>query len=166
MMGIQPGPTLVIDHTALAFQMILTMALSVIIAAIICYFGAPFMVKVTQMSPHLLFGILLPLILLGAYVGREYDLDIVVIGITSILGLCIKRFGFSAPSIILGFVMGDLLERYLVRSLDMFGARLFWSSPTAVVLTAVIIICIFWSPIQSMLKRLRGGRKGAMEAKA
>jgi putative tricarboxylic transport membrane protein len=140
-------------------------ALSVIIAAVICYFGAPLMVKITQVSPHILFGLLLPLILLGDYVGRQYDLDIIVIGATSILGLCIKRFGFSAPSIILGFVMGDLLERFLVRSLDMFGARLFWSSPTAIALTALIIVCIFWSPLKSLFGRIRGG-KGPMEAEA
>jgi TctA family transporter len=37
MMGVQPGPTLVIEHTALAYQMILTMGLGVLIAAVICY---------------------------------------------------------------------------------------------------------------------------------
>ena len=39
MMGIQPGPTLVIEHTALAFQMILTMGLGVTIAAVICFWA-------------------------------------------------------------------------------------------------------------------------------
>ncbi len=161
MMGIQPGPTLVIEHTALAFQMILTMGLSVLIGAVICYFGAPFMVRITQVSPHMLFAVLMPIIVLGAYVTREFGVDIIVIGITSLLGLSIKRFGFSAPSIILGFVMGNLFERFLVRSLDLYGVGLFWSSPTALVLSSIIVISIFWSPIKSQIERMRGGKVAA-----
>jgi TctA family transporter len=162
MMGIQPGPTLVIEHTALAFQMILTFGVGIIIAAIVCYLGAPFMVKITRVSPHILFGILMPLILLGAYVGREFAVDIVVIGLTSFLGLCIKRFGFSAPSLILGFVMGGLLERFLVRSLDLYGAELFWSSIPSTVITAIIVIAIFWGPVKSLFAKVRG-EKPAVE---
>ena len=105
------------------------------------------MVKITRVSPHILFVILMPIIVLGAYVAREYAVDIIFIGITSLIGLCLKRFGFSAPAIILGFVMGNLLERTLVRSLDLHGVGLFWSSPTAIVLTAIILIAIFWGPI-------------------
>jgi TctA family transporter len=165
MMGIQPGPTLVIEHTALAFQMILTMALGVTIAAVICFFGAPLMVKITRVSPHMLFGVLMPIIVLGAYVAREFAVDIVFIGITSLIGLCLKRFGFSAPAIVLGFVLGNLFERTLLRSIDLHGVKLFWSSPTAMVLTTIILIAIFWGPIQSLRGRIRG-KKAAGEGKA
>jgi len=165
MMGVQPGPTLVIEHTALAFQMIMTMALSVLIGAVICYFGAPLMVKITRVSPHYLFAFLSPLIVLGAYVAREFNVDIIVIGLTSLLGLCIKRFGFSAPSIILGFVMGNLFERFLIRAVDLYGPGLFWSSPISIVLTAIIVIAIFWEPIKSLIGRMRGG-KAAVEGGA
>jgi putative tricarboxylic transport membrane protein len=165
MMGIQPGPTLVIEHTALAFQMILTMGLGVTIAAVVCFFGAPLMVRITRVSPHMLFGVLMPIIVLGAYVAREYAVDIIFIGITSFIGLCLKRFGFSAPSIVLGFVLGNLFERTLIRSVDLHGVTLFWSSPTAIVLTAIILIAIFWRPIQSLMGRIRG-KKAAGEGKA
>jgi putative tricarboxylic transport membrane protein len=165
MMGIQPGPTLVIEHTALAFQMILTMALGVTIAAVICFFGAPLMVKITRVSPHMLFGVLMPIIVLGAYVSREFAVDIIFIGITSLLGLCLKRFGFSAPAIVLGFVLGNLFERTLLRSIDLHGVRLFWSSPTAMVLIVIILIAIFWGPIQSLMRRNRG-KKAAGKGQA
>ena len=165
MMGIQPGPTLVIEHTALAFQMILTMALGVTIAAVICFLGAPMMVKITRVSPQIIFVVLMPIIVLGAYVAREFAVDIIFIGITSLLGLCLKRFGFSAPAIILGFVLGNLMERTLLRSIALHGVALFWSSPTAMVLTAIILIAIFWGPIQSLIARIRG-KKAAGEGQA
>jgi TctA family transporter len=165
MMGIQPGPKLVIEHTALAFQMILTMGLGVLIAAVVCYLGAPFMAKITQVPPHSLFAYLIPIILFGAYVTREYSIDIIVIGIAGLLGLCVKRFGFSAPSLILGFAMGDLFELYLVRSIDLFQWGFLWSSPAAIVLTAIILIAIFWGSIKSLIGRVRGG-KVAVEGQA
>jgi len=158
MMGVVPGPTLVLDHTALSFQMILTMALSVILGAAICFATAPLLVKITQVPPEYLFAVLMPLIILGAYVTREYSLDIVVVGLISILGLCIKRFGFSAPATILGFVMGRLFETYLVRSLDLRGPLFFLSSPIAIVLTALIVLSVVWGPVKSLLGRMRGGK--------
>jgi TctA family transporter len=142
------------------------MGIGVLIAAAVCYVAAPLMVKVTQVSPHILFGILMPLIVLGAYVGREFAVDIIVIGITSFLGLCIKRFGFSAPALILGFVMGALLERYLVRALDIFGLGFFWSSPAAIVLTLIILVAIFYSPAKSLIDKVRGGGKTPLEGQA
>jgi TctA family transporter len=159
MMGVQPGPTLVIEHTALAFQMILTIGLSILLGAIVLFFGSPLLVKITRVSPYLMFSWLIPLIILGAYVTREFGLDIIVIGITSLLGLCLKRFGFSAPAIIMGFVMGDLFEKYLGRSLDLYGTGFFWSSPSAIVLTALIVLSIVWGPAKSMFDRIRGGNK-------
>jgi TctA family transporter len=165
MMGVQPGPTLVIEHTQLAFEMLLSIALANILAVIICFFGAPLMVKITTVSPHYLFVYLCPLIVLSTYVAREYAVDVIVIGITALLGLCMRRFGFSAPALILGFVMGDLFEKYMIRSLDLYGAGLFWSSPTAAVITAVIVLSIVWGPAKSQIERMRG-RKTATEAEA
>ncbi|HOR00724.1 MAG TPA: tripartite tricarboxylate transporter permease [Anaerolineae bacterium] len=165
MTGIQPGPMLVIQHTALAFEMLLSMALATLIAAVICFFGAPLLVKITRVSPHYLFAFLLPLMVLGAYVTREYPMDIIAIGLTALLGLAIKRLGFSAPSIILGFVLGDLFERYMVRSVNLYGLGFFMSSPISIVLTALIIISVLWGPAKALFVRLRGS-KAALEGGA
>jgi putative tricarboxylic transport membrane protein len=116
------------------------------------------MVKITQVSPHMLFAVLMPLIALGAYVTREFAVDIIVIAITSLLGLSVKRFGFSAPSIILGFVMGNLFERHLIRALDLYGPGLFWASPTSLIISLVIVGVIVWEPAQSLFHRMRGGK--------
>jgi TctA family transporter len=161
MMGIQPGPALVIEHTALSFQMIMTMGLSVIVAGVILFFGSPLLVKITRVSPHIMFVVLIPLIILGAYVARAFSMDIIVIGIASLMGLCVKRFGLSAPSIILGFVMGDLFEKYLIRSTSLFGVGLFWSSPAAIAITALIVLIFVWGPAKSQIQRLRGGKVAA-----
>jgi TctA family transporter len=162
MMGITPGPALVVQHTALAFQMIMTMGLSVIIAGIILIGMSPLLVKVTRLSPHIMFVVLIPLIILGAYVSRGYAIDIIVIGVTSLIGLCVKRFGFSAPAIILGYVMGDLFERYFIRSLDIHGAGLFWSSPLSIVITLGILITVFFEPVKSLLGKLRNKKVASM----
>jgi TctA family transporter len=161
MMGIPPGPMLVVEHTALAFQMILTMALSVLIAGVILLFISPLMVRITRVSPHIMFVVLIPLIILGAYVARDYSIDIIVIGIASLMGLCVKRFGFSAPAIILGFVMGNLFEQYFLRSMDLFGWSLFWASPTAVAISILILVTIFWDPAKALIEKIRGEQVAA-----
>jgi TctA family transporter len=76
------------------------------------------------------------------------------------MGAVVKRL-----AIIMGFVMGDLFERYLLLSYDLHKVAMFWSSPIAIALTIVVVAVIFWGPIKSLLGRARS-EKTAVEGKA
>jgi putative tricarboxylic transport membrane protein len=78
----------------------------------------------------------------------------IVIAIVSLIGLFMARFGFSAPALILGFVLGKMLETYLTLSLYMHGFTFFFSSPASVALTVLIPLTIFFDHIQRFLGRL------------
>jgi len=61
--------------------------------------------------------------------------------------------------------LGDLFERYMVRSVNLYGLGFFMSSPISIVLTALIIISVLWGPAKALFVRLRGS-KAALEGGA
>jgi putative tricarboxylic transport membrane protein len=153
LMGVQPGPKLILEHSVLCFEMLITIALANVIGGAVCFLGAPLLLKVTRISPHYLFAYLIPIVLLSTYVTREYTLDLIMIGIMALLGLFMVRFGFSAPAMILGFILGRGFEKYLIMSLDVYGP-IFFTSPISIILLVLIFMTLFFGPLQKLAGRL------------
>jgi TctA family transporter len=154
MMGVTPGPKLLIEHTTLCFEMLLTVAAANIMGAALFFFGAPLLTKVTRVSPRYIFGYLIPLIVISTFVTREYMVDMIAFAIISLIGLFMTRFGFSAPALLLGFVLGKMFERYLTLALDLHGFKFFIASPATIVLTVLCLVTIFFEQIQMFLGKI------------
>jgi TctA family transporter len=154
LMGVTPGPKLLSEQTTLCFEMLLAVAIANVMAIVLCFFGAPFLTKVTRVSPRYIFGYLIPLIVISTFVSREYMVDMVVLAIISLIGLFMTRFGFSAPALLLGFVLGKMLENYLTLALDLHGFKFFFTSPASIVLTLLCLVIIFFDQIQVLLGKM------------
>ena len=154
LMGVTPGPNLLIEQTTLCFNMLLAVAFANVMAVLLCFFGAPFLTKVTRVSPLYIFGYLIPLMVISVFVSRQYTIDIIVFAIISLIGLFMTRFGFSAPAFLLGFVLGGMLEGYLTLALDLHGFKLFFKTPATIVLTSLCLITLFFEQIQMLLGKL------------
>ena len=147
MMGVQPGPKMIIENTDICFLMLLATALSNLLAALTCFFGSTILLKTTRLHPLYLYVVLIPLICISAFSAREFIVDILVLTLITLLGLFLKRYKFSAPALILGFVLGKLFEYYLLLSLDIYGPLFMFASPTCWMLIALIFLSAFWDQI-------------------
>jgi putative tricarboxylic transport membrane protein len=158
LMGIQPGPKMIVDYTALCFTMLITVAAANLIAGATCFFATPLLIKVTRISPVYLFATLIPIIGISVFVVREYMIDMAVVFLVTILGISMNKFGFSPPSLLLGFILGDQFEYYLTRSLSMFGPTVFFTSPICLVLIALIVFILAYSPVKQAITNMRKRR--------
>jgi putative tricarboxylic transport membrane protein len=152
LMGVQPGPKLMVEHTALAFTMLISVAAATLISGIICFFASPFLIKVTRISPAYLFAIIIPILCVGAFISRGYMTDLFFLAIISLLGIFVSKLGYSAPALVLGFILGSLLERYLWLSIDGYGL-LFFTSPLSIILVILIIGILAYEPLSKLFKR-------------
>jgi len=158
MMGIQPGPKLLIDQTALCFTILISVALGNLIAGIMCIFGSTLLIKVTRVPFTFIFACVIPIIVLAAFVERSYMIDVFVLVILSLFGVLMDKTGYSAPALILGFVLGGEFEYYLMHSLSLYGP-LFFFSPLSLLLLGLIIFTILYSPVKQMIKRRFASRR-------
>ncbi len=69
-----------------------------------------------------------------------------------ILGLLMKRYNFSRPAFILGFVLGLLAEIYILRSIKIYGL-LFFTTPISLVIIAIIAGLFFYPVLKKVWSR-------------
>lgn len=136
--GIVPGPRMLIDHLPLALTLLIGIALASVISGVICIFTAPYLVRVASVKFTFLFPLVLVLIFAGSFVARNYVASIIAVIIFGFLGLLMSRYNFSRPGLLLGFVLGELLEDYTLLSLNIYGP-LFFMTPICLVLLAILI---------------------------
>lgn len=156
--GIQPGPAFLTENTSLCVTMISSIAIANLIAVILCWFNVPLLTKITRVDPKYIFALVIPLVFLGAFSNAESMFDICLVILTGLLGYCMKIHGYSAPSLILGFVLGGDLEYYLWRSIDINGPAFIFSSPISIVLTAIIVLVIVYKPVVGLFKKIKGAK--------
>jgi TctA family transporter len=80
--------------------------------------------------------------------------DLLVVVAFGILGYFMRRFGYPRPAMILGLVLGDLMEKYLYRSVASYGFS--W-------LTRPAVIALLLLAAGSFVLTLRGRLKGRDE---
>jgi TctA family transporter len=154
LLGIAPGPKVLVEHTTLCFVILLSIVLSNIVAAWLCFFSLPLMLKITRISSVKLFAYLMPIIMIGVYSNNMSTLDLLMLILVGALGVGFRKFGYSPGAIILGFILGKLFEYYLWQSLDLFGGWFFLTPISIVLLLTVILVLTkdLWKPL---LKHVR-----------
>jgi TctA family transporter len=101
------------------------------------------LVYVTRIPGHVLAPILLVLVLIGAYAGENSVGDVAFVFIFGALGVAMERFGYNRPALLLGFVLGELLERNLEISLAAHGP-LFFLRPISLTIIILALACMLW----------------------
>jgi TctA family transporter len=110
---IVPGPDLLTKRLDVTYSMVWSIAIANIIGAGICFGFANQLAKIALIR----IGILAPIVVAVAYVGVFQASngwgDLYAVLFFGIIGWIMKRMGWPRPPMILGFVLGGLIERYL-----------------------------------------------------
>jgi putative tricarboxylic transport membrane protein len=102
----------------------------------------------------------------GAYAPNQAMGDVWVMLIFGVVGFFFKRFGFSPAPLIMGLVLGKMLEETLKQSLLIFDQNwlMFFSRPIVDVLFLITAIGLFMPLILRIVTRLRKPPKGPAAA--
>jgi putative tricarboxylic transport membrane protein len=158
MVGVEPGPTMLVGHLPLALTLLLGISLANIIGGVICLFAAPYLVRVAWVHLDFLFPVILIASLIGVYVATNSPMDFITLLVFGLLGLAMRRYGYSRPALILGFVLGGLFENYSLLSIKLYGP-LFFLRPIPLALLVIMIILLNYSNIKRAISGLRGRLK-------
>ena len=79
------------------------------------------MCRVTTVPTIYLAPILISFTLVGAFVPREYMFDMQLALAFGILGYLARRTGYHVAAILIGVILGPLLETYFLRALQKSG---------------------------------------------
>ena len=151
MLGLYPGPTMLTEHMDLSLTLILILAASNLIGALICFRLAPYLALVSKTPGRFLIPLSLVVIFAGTYAYKGNIGDVIILLIFSVLGICMRMFGYNAASLFLGYILGALFENYLFVSLQL-GGPLFFLRPICLFLIFFLIAFFLYSPVIDLIK--------------
>ena len=160
MHGIQPGPKLLSEQLDITYTMVWSLAIGNVVGAAICFMFVSQLAKLALIPPAILAPVVLSVVLIGAYQATRDIGDIIVLLVFSVLGWAMKRFNWSRAPVLLGLVLGGLVEQYLFISTSRYGFD--WlERPGVMVILAIPVIFLTWKGIGFILAHRRNKKAEA-----
>jgi TctA family transporter len=149
--GIAPGPRVMTERPELFWGVIASMWIGNLLLVILNLPLVGMWVKLLRIPYRLLFPAIIGFCCIGAYVVNTNLFDVYVLAFFSVFGyLCLKLDCEPAP-LILGFVLGPVMEENLRRALVISrgDARVFFEEPIslAFLLVSAILLAVVAAPV-------------------
>ena len=87
------------------------------------------------------------------YMATRDMMDLILLSIFGMLGVIMKRYGYPRPPLVLGAVLGRLMEKYLFISVAAYGVG-FLMRPGVMILLPLVVLGLIFS-----LRARRSGRE-------
>ncbi|MEA1911627.1 MAG: tripartite tricarboxylate transporter permease [Spirochaetota bacterium] len=141
--GIQPGPRLFVDHPSIFWSVIVSMYIGNVVLLIINLPLIPYIAKILALPKKLLVPYILFFSLIGVYFVSFNTFDIVMMVFIASLAVALRLLSFPMPPMLLGFILGGMMEDNLRRALAINRGSLsfLWERP--ITLTILIITLLF-----------------------
>jgi putative tricarboxylic transport membrane protein len=154
--GVKPGPLMMTERPDVFWGLVASMYIGNVMLLILNLPLVPLFAQILRIPVLVLFPMILGIALVGAYssAGRMFDLGLLA-GF-GLLGYLMVKFRYPTAPLILGFVLGDAMERALRQSLMMSQGDIgtFLTRPLALgmlILAALVLL----TPLVGHLNRWR-----------
>jgi len=155
--GLEPGPTLLLEHEDVIFGLVLALSLSCVLASAIGLLVAGQLARLTRTDVHYLVPVVIAVALVGAYALRSSLGDVLEALAFGVIGYLMVRFDYPRVTMIIALVLGGIAERGYHQSLMMsdgsFG--IFFTRPVSNVLLALIVISVALPGLRLLTRTMR-----------
>jgi putative tricarboxylic transport membrane protein len=154
--GLRPGPYLFEEQPSLLYGIFISMLLANVLFLVIGLVGAKLFARISLEPKTLLWPAVFVLCIVGAYGVEQSMVDVWIMLAAGFLGFALKRFGFGAAPIIMGLVLGSLVETSLAQSMILFDQDWtgFLSRPVALALFLLAAGSILFRPTRALVSRI------------
>jgi putative tricarboxylic transport membrane protein len=137
--GIQPGPLLLEEQPELVWGLIASFYIGNLILLVLNLPLAPVFASILRLRYGLLYPLILLLCFVGAYAIENRLWGVWLAFAFGVIGYFMKRYDYPAAPVILGLILGGLLEEALVQTSSISGGdfTIFLRRPIALVLFAL-----------------------------
>jgi len=163
--GIQPGPMLITQQPELFWGLIVSFAIGNIMLVILNLPLIGIWVSILRIPYGVLYPAILVFICLGVYSVKSSTFDVFMVAVLGVLGYMLAVLKFEVAPLLLGFVLGPMMEENLRRALLLSRGDMmtFVERPISAGFLAVCVALILWTGF-SALKRSLQGRERRVDA--
>jgi putative tricarboxylic transport membrane protein len=141
-LGISPGPAMLTTNQDAVWAMAFVIAVSSLLASLMGLGMAPGLGRLATIPSRTLVPFVLALGFLGVYAAAQEISQTIAVLAFGIVGWAMVRYGYSVPAMMIGFLLGKVVENnlYLVRNLQGWHAL---ERPLTALMVAVIVLSLF-----------------------
>jgi putative tricarboxylic transport membrane protein len=147
MHGIQPGPRLMTEQPELFWGLIVSFGIGNVMLLILNIPLIGIWVAILKIPYRMLYPAILVFIGLGVYSVNSNTFDILMVAVIGLMGYGMMVMRFEAAPLLLGFVLGPLMEENLRRALLISRGQMstFIDRPISATLLALSLALVIWS---------------------
>jgi len=155
--GITPGPSLVNEEPQLFWGLIMSFWIGNIILVVLNVPLIGVWVRMLTIPYHLLYPAVLMFICIGTYSVNQSSFEVWLVVFFGLVGFFMRIFDFPAAPLLLGFVLGPLMEENLRRAmlLSRGDFMTFVDRPISATVMALTVLLLVWGVISSMRQKKR-----------
>ncbi len=166
--GIQPGPMLMIQHPHFVYEVVAMTTLASITILLFGLFGVRPLLHVLRVRRTVLMPIVFLLCVVGAFATASRLFDVYAMIAIGLVAFLLRRRGYEMAPLVLGLVLGPLLDKSLRRGLVLSDGSLepFFTRPISMGFAFVTIftIALYVPAFRAQVDRLRMAAVGGVKA--
>ena len=165
MHGLVPGASMFTEKAPVTYTIIFGYLLSNILMGLIGLAIAKYVARVSTVPMGVLGPLVVALSAIGTYAIRNNMFDVFVMLAFGLLGYLLRRTGFATAPLVLGMVLGEIVESNWRRALIMSRGNMFkyfLSRPISLALLVLIALSMFTPVLMNYVdKKSRAQEKSA-----
>ena len=156
--GIQPGPQLYIEMPSLFWSVVISMYIGNLILLFLNLPLIPYIARILIIPRSLLAPLILMFSVAGVYLVSFNSSDLFMLAGITVSALILRWGGYPMAPLLLGFILGGLLEDNLRRTLMLSDGELnfFLERPAFITLTVITLLIILLPMVRGLLSRASG----------
>lgn len=140
LLGIQPGPAMAdpARNLDLTYTVVWSLAIASIIGTALCVAISPWISRLTTIRYTLIAPFMIMVISFAAFQATRSLYDMIALLVFGVLGVFLRRFGWSRPAFLIGFALATEAERYLYQAVQFSG----WGFVTRPLVIAIVLVTV------------------------
>ncbi len=123
LLNMTPGPQMVRNNLDVTYTIVWSLALANVIGAGLCIVMSKWIAKLTTVRFTILAPYLFMIIAFAAFQSRQSALDLAALVAIGALGIFLRRFDYSRPAFLIGFVLSNQTEVFVNQAYQIAGSR-------------------------------------------
>lgn len=142
--GVRPGPLIMIENPEFVYSVVAMFLLATTAMFILGLSMVRTLVKVLEIPRTRLMPVVFVLCVIGAYAVESRAFDVVIMVAFGVIGYIMQEMDYPVAPMILGIILGDILDKNLRRALVLTDGDLvpFFTRPISLVLIVLIVFSL------------------------
>nr|WP_164519975.1 tripartite tricarboxylate transporter permease [Flaviflexus salsibiostraticola] len=158
--GVEPGPALFTGDTSTLFAIYIIFIIANLLLLPLGFALIKGATSILRIPRPVLMASIVAVSVVGAYAINNGYLEILIVLVFGILGVVFERFGIPLAPVVLGIVLGPIVERNFMSSVikTNWDFTQFFNRPISAVLIVLTVLLLLFPLMSSTLARMRNGR--------